>query len=254
MLTRPVLLLLASIALPQGQLVGQGEAVVTGMVQTDTGGHPLGRALIMLKCVKADCPRDPGLYTQAADTSGWFVIRGITPGVYSRRISYIGYDALRDTVRIASGEHSWGALRLKRRWPPMLIELPVRVSDRPRYRAPDGSISEVQTSLPAPSNPRLWVRVEGNTIVGEFGPDDAGGCAGYHSIEHEVKGDSLVVTLFSSLPQICPSIHHPVLQRFTVQGIGSGTYVTRIFFEGRGGRGSASSGAGPAWAGRLLVP
>ena len=97
------------------------------------------------------------------------------------------------------------------------------------------------------------VHVVGESIVGAA-VNTAGGCGGVHSIEHSVHVDSLTVILVGDSPSLCPAVYHPVLERFTVYGLKPGTYVVRVFLEGRGGRGGPASGGVPFLTGSVRVP
>lgn len=234
-------------------LAGQALADVSGTVQADSTLEALGGAAVTLECHSAECADSGQRQTRYADSTGRVRFFNLKVGSYLRTVRWLGFETRQDTVTVVAGPQEWKPLALER-LPPTVFEMPPRISGQPRHEAPDGSVAELRT-LPLTSKDwNLRVRLSGGTIVGDFGKDDAGGCAGYHSIEHRVDGDTLTVTLFSSLPSACVALYHPVLQRFTIANLRPGRYWTRIFFEGRGGRGGESSGAAPVWAQHLVVP
>jgi hypothetical protein len=254
MFLRQSLLVLALVAnVNLAVLSGQERAVVAGAVQTDTGGHPIAHAAIALTCLDGQCADSSGRYVELADSLGQFRFAGLTPGLYDRQVTFIGFRRLKDTVDIQTGSRSWPTILL-RHLGLFLHELPARVHSGPRHREPDGSTSEVKVSPVMPVDSLLrQVHVVGDTIVG-VAVNTARGCGGVHSIEHSVNVDSLTVILVGDSPALCPSVYHPVLERFTVHGLRPGTYLVRAFLEGRAGRGGPASGGTPFLTGSVRVP
>jgi hypothetical protein len=234
-------------------LSGQDRALVVGTVQTDTGGHPVAHAVVELTCLHAQCADSNTRRVQLADSLGHFTFAELTPGLYGRRVTFIGFRGLQDTVHIQAGAKSWPTIPL-RHLGPFLHESPARIHGGPRHREPDGSISEVKWLPVVPRDSLLrQVHIVGDTIVGAA-VNTAGGCGGVHSIEHSANNDSLTVILVGDSPSLCPSVYSPVLERFTVHGLKPGTYLVRVFLEGRAGRGAPASGGVPFLMGSVRVP
>ena len=122
---------------------------------------------------------------------------------------------------------------------------PVRVENQPRYVAPDSSISEITKGEPR-SQVGEWALIPstgGFTLT--FVIDDAVGCVGPHSVEHNIHRDTLIVTVFNYSPALCPGMVTPREYRLTLSHLKQHYYLLRVYFEGRGGRGGQASGAAP---------
>lgn len=75
-------------------------ATLSGFVTDASDGQPLEGATVAL--------RDPAngdavLFGAAADADGLYLIRNIPPGTYALTISFIGFEAFRDTLRLEPG-------------------------------------------------------------------------------------------------------------------------------------------------------
>ena len=123
----------------------------------------------------------------------------------------------------------------------------VRVTDQPRFRARDGSVSEIHRGAAASKTDgavRLLAAPGRLTLT--FVWDDASGCTRTHSVEHRIVRDTIVVTLFNYAPALCPQISTPTVYTLTVTSFKPGRYFLRVYREGRGGRWGEASGA-PPW-------
>jgi hypothetical protein len=113
----------------------------------------------------------------------------------------------------------------------------VRVTSGPVYRAPDGTRSilrRIGRAIDSVGTVRVRRHREYLSIVETR--DDATGCAGPHSVEHTLRADTLTVTTFDNLPQLCPQAYTPASYEVRVYGLRPGSYFVRYFTEGRGGR------------------
>ena len=121
----------------------------------------------------------------------------------------------------------------------------MRVSGQPTYRAPDGSTSEIRQSDRAdPFGAIHLVPTKGGATL-SFVSDNAGGCVGWHSVEHRIHRDTLTVTVFTNAPALCPGIWTPTTYVLTLKDLPPATYVLRVYQESRGGGGGEASGAAP---------
>ena len=121
----------------------------------------------------------------------------------------------------------------------------VRVQNQPRYVAPDGSVSEITKGEPK-SQVGEWSLIPstgGFTLT--FVINDAVGCAGPHSVEHNIHRDTLIVSVFNYSSSPCPAMVTPREYRLTLNHLKQHYYLLRVYFEGRGGRGGQASGAAP---------
>jgi hypothetical protein len=108
MLLRHSLIVLAVAGIANVELLsGQERAVVSGTVQTDTGGHAVAHAVVALTCLDTRCADSSNRHVQLADSLGHFRFADLTPGLYDRRVAFIGFRGLQDTVDIRAGSKSW---------------------------------------------------------------------------------------------------------------------------------------------------
>lgn len=76
----------------------QDTGTISGFVTDESDGQPLQGANVLVY-------RNDSLRTgTATDLEGSYLVRGLDPGVYEIRISYIGYQRYADTVRVRPGE------------------------------------------------------------------------------------------------------------------------------------------------------
>jgi len=96
------ILLIVSIWLICGiQGVSAQQASIQGIVTDRTTGQPLYGANIVLSSL----PDEENVLGAAADNEGFYTIDSIDPGIWSLRISYIGYVAYEDTLQFKEGEN-----------------------------------------------------------------------------------------------------------------------------------------------------
>jgi len=121
----------------------------------------------------------------------------------------------------------------------------MRVNGQPTYQAPDGSKSEIRKAgRDDPFGAIHLLPSKGGATL-SFVTDDAGGCVGWHSVEHRIHGDTLTVTIFSNAPALCPAVWTPTTYILTLKDLPPQTYALRVYQESRGGAGGEGSGAAP---------
>jgi len=108
---------------------------------------------------------------------------------------------------------------------------PVRVANQPIFRALGGSVSQARRGEEGGVLGALHLVPASGAFTLTFVTDDAMKCAGPHSVEHEVTGDTRIVTLFDNAPAICPGAFTPTAYTLTVSGLRK---VSRI--QGGAGR------------------
>ncbi len=121
----------------------------------------------------------------------------------------------------------------------------VRVSGQPTYKAPDGSTSEIRQSDRADPFGSIHLVPSNGGVTLSFVTDNAGGCVGWHSVEHRIHRDTLTVTVFTNAPALCPAVWSPTTYVLTLKDLPPATYVLRVYQESRGGGGGEASGAAP---------
>jgi hypothetical protein len=113
----------------------------------------------------------------------------------------------------------------------------VRVTSGPIYHAADGSRSVLRPIGRAiDSVHTVRARVQNGYLSIIETLDDAAGCGAPHSVDHALQGDTVTVTTFDSLPQLCPAQYSPASYEVRIYGLRPGAYFVRYFTEGRGGR------------------
>ncbi len=78
-------------------------ATVSGFVTDASDGQPLEGATVALRD-PADGAEAVPRYGTAANTDGLYLVRNIQPGRYALTISFIGYEAFRDTLTLSQGD------------------------------------------------------------------------------------------------------------------------------------------------------
>ncbi len=111
MLMRRILLVIAALsalatwfgpAEAQAQ-VPPRRAALSGFVTDVSDGQPLAGAAAVLRELGAPAGQVPA-YGVAANADGAYIVSGIEPGSYELTISFIGYEAFRDTLAFAEGD------------------------------------------------------------------------------------------------------------------------------------------------------
>jgi hypothetical protein len=123
---------------------------------------------------------------------------------------------------------------------------PVRVTNQPQFRALDGTISQIRKGEPAAPLGALHLLPGSGRFSLTFVTNDATGCVGPHSVEHQIQGDTITVTLFDNAPDLCPMAITPTEYTLTLSNLRPVLYLLRVYREGRGGRGGRASGV-PPW-------
>ncbi len=78
-------------------------AALSGFVTDASDGQPLAGAAAVLRELGAPAEQVPA-YGVAANADGVYIVSGIAPGAYELTISFIGYEALRDTLSFDAGD------------------------------------------------------------------------------------------------------------------------------------------------------
>ena len=105
------LVVLLSLGLP-GPLFGQSasSAVVTGRI-VGPGTAPLPGANVVLRAPNTD----PRRYGTSTDSTGAFALRGVAPGRYRLRVSFVGYTRHTETLALEAGQTVRDTISLRRR-------------------------------------------------------------------------------------------------------------------------------------------
>ena len=113
LMRRIVRIVLAAVTLPAlavwcGSVEAQAQvqarrAALSGFVTDASDGQPLAGATAVLRDL-ADAAGDVPSYGVAANADGIYIIPGIEPGSYELTISFIGYEAFRDTLTLSAGD------------------------------------------------------------------------------------------------------------------------------------------------------
>ena len=122
---------------------------------------------------------------------------------------------------------------------------PVRVTGQPQFRALDGTVSQIRRGKDAAPLGALYLLPAPGQLTLTFVTDDATGCVGPHSVEHQILGDTITVTLFDNAPDLCPMAITPTEYILTITNLRPALYLLRVYREGRGGRGGRASGVLP---------
>ncbi len=84
----------------QAQGRGEKTAVLSGFVTDSSDGQPLTGANVLLQKL----PDSTASYGGATDADGVYLIKGIRPGRYEMRVSFVGYVSHLDTLTLDSGQ------------------------------------------------------------------------------------------------------------------------------------------------------
>ena len=76
------------------------DVILRGFVMSAETGQPLSGANVVLQ--RLDAPQPPE--GAAANANGYYHLAGLTPGRYALRASFVGYQTVRDTLRLADSD------------------------------------------------------------------------------------------------------------------------------------------------------
>ena len=120
-----------------------------------------------------------------------------------------------------------------------------RIQGQPFSTASDSSWSRIVANGGGRVAGELSLTPELRGLTLDFVAEDAAGCVRFHSIEHQLVGDTLIVTIFRDAPSMCRPILTFADYRVDVAGLPRLWRRLLVYAEGRGGRGGRASGSTP---------